>query len=1303
MATIVLSAAGMAFGGSIGGSVLGLSMATIGRAAGATLGRYIDQRLLGSGSEPVEMGRIDRFRLTGASEGTAISRVYGRMRVPGQVIWATKFKESETTTGGGKGAGPSQATTEYSYSVSLAIALCEGKITHVGRIWADGVEIAPSDLNMRVYRGTQTQSADPKIVAVEGTDNVPAYRGIAYVVLEDLGLAQFGNRVPQFTFEVMHPSETGTSELTADIAHKVQGVALIPGTGEYSLATSPVYLSPEYGEKIAINVNSPSGGTDIETSLDSLSGEMPNCKSSVLVVSWFGSDLRCDACVIEPKVEQNEVDSDEMPWEVCGQTRNSASIVPLLDDRPVYGGTPTDASVIDAIQNMRVRNIDQVFYPFILMEQMEDNTLPDPWTGSNGQPKLPWRGRITTSLAPDQTGTPDGSAAAAAQVAAFLGTASASDFAIVDGKVIYNGPSEWRYRRFILHYAHLCAAAGGVTAFCIGSELRGLTQIRGASGTFPFVEALKTLATEVRGILGAGCKISYAADWSEYHGYQPAGSADKIFHLDPLWADPNIDFIGIDNYMPLSDWRDGDDHADAGAGSIYNQSYLRQNVAGGEGYDWYYHSPEAREAQIRTPITDGDDEPWVWRYKDIEGWWKHQHHNRIAGQRVTQPTDWVPESKPVWFTELGCAAIDKGTNQPNKFLDPKSSESFIPRYSNGMRDDFMQMQYLRAMFGFYSNWANNPMSVEYNGRMIDMTRAHVWAWDARPFPFFPATKSLWSDGDNYARGHWLNGRASARTLADVVSDICLRSGVTRFDVSELYGLVRGYVVNDVTTARSALQPLMLTYGFDAIERNGMLVFENRDGKPTHVVTDAELALDPTRTAPITLTRAANAEVSGRVQIGYVDAEADYEAGVSEAVQPDEKTHGVARSEVPLALTRGEGVRAVSRWLQEARLATDTAAFALPPSQNEVVAGDVVELDLEAHRGLYRIDRMEEAGLRLVEASRVDPEVYLPQKLYEEGATLQPHVGPTPVEMVFLDLPLLTGDEAPHEPYVAPTARPWPGSVALYSSTRDSDYILQEVLRNRATVGKLRTRLERGATGIWDRQAGVEVKLVSGTFSSAEPLAVFAGANTIAIGDGTPDNWEIIQFAQAEPTGARQFEISQLLRGQAGTSAMIPDFWPAGSIVVVMNGKPKQITIPSVSRGLDRHYRYGPAKQPISAKSFRHVVHAFKGNGYRPYPVTHLRANTEGGAHAFTWIRATRIDGDIWANGEVPLGEDAEFYQVTVSQDGLVRRQFTTAQTTWSYSQSQRNGDLSAQDYQVSVAQISARYGAGSENTIIVQG
>ena len=84
-----------------------------------------------------------------------------------------------------------------------------------------------------------------------------------------------------------------------------------------------------------------------------------------------------------------------------------------------------------------------------------------------------------------------------------------------------------------------------------------------------------------------------------------------------------------------------------------------------------------------------------------------------------------PQFDAVWVDELGCAAIDKGTNQPNKFLDPKSSESLTPFYSNGMRDDFIQMQYLRAMIGFYGEATNNPLSIE-----LDLSRFRA-APDAR--------------------------------------------------------------------------------------------------------------------------------------------------------------------------------------------------------------------------------------------------------------------------------------------------------------------------------------------------------------------------------------------------------------------------------------------------------------------------------------------------------------------------------------------------------------------------------------------
>src|SRR5205823_69588 len=203
-----------------------------------------------------------------------------------------------------------------------------------------------------------------------------------------------------------------------------------------------------------------------------------------------------------------------------------------------------------------------VFYPFILMDIPAGNP--------EGQPPYPWRGRISCDPKPGVAGTADKTAAIHGETDAFIGSAVAGDFAISAGAVVYSGPAEWSLRRMVLHYAKLCALAGGVDAFLIASELPGMTTLRSDGATYPFVAALASLAGDVASILPAA-RISYGADWSEYSGHQPAdGSDDRFFHLDPLWASPHVNFIGIDNYMPITDWRDGSQHLDrlAGASSI---------------------------------------------------------------------------------------------------------------------------------------------------------------------------------------------------------------------------------------------------------------------------------------------------------------------------------------------------------------------------------------------------------------------------------------------------------------------------------------------------------------------------------------------------------------------------------------------------------------------------------------------------------------------------------------------------------------------------------------------------------------
>ena len=169
--------------------------------------------------------------------------------------------------------------------------------------------------------------------------------------------------------------------------------------------------------------------------------------------------------------------------------------------------------------------------------------------------------------------------------------------------------------------------------------------------------------------------------------------------------------------MPLSDWRDGLDHLDAaGADAITDLAYLRGNVEGGEGHDWYYASAADRENQVRTPITDGAaGKPWVFRYKDIRSWWSNPHRNRPGGVEAGAPTAWIAESKPIRFTEIGCPAVDRGPNQPNVFYDPKSAESFLPYFSRGWRDDAVQRRFLEAALGYWAEPANNPTSGVYCG------------------------------------------------------------------------------------------------------------------------------------------------------------------------------------------------------------------------------------------------------------------------------------------------------------------------------------------------------------------------------------------------------------------------------------------------------------------------------------------------------------------------------------------------------------------------------------------------------------
>ncbi|WP_449649482.1 GTA baseplate fiber-binding domain-containing protein [Tateyamaria pelophila] len=303
----------------------------------------------------------------------------------------------------------------------------------------------------------------------------------------------------------------------------------------------------------------------------------------------------------------------------------------------------------------------------------------------------------------------------------------------------------------------------------------------------------------------------------------------------------------------------------------------------------------------------------------------------------------------------------------------------------------------------------------------------------------------------------------------------------------------------------------------------------------------------------------------------------------------------------------------------------------------------------------------------------------------------------------MDLPLITGDEQEHAPHVAITGSPWPGSVAVYQSLSEADFALNSIVAARSSIGFTETPLPRGHAGLIDRGAPLEVKMIHGTLASTTDAALLNGSNLVAIGDGSPDNWELIQFRDAELIAPERYLLSHRIRGQLGSNGVGPDTWPAGSWFVVMDGVPSQIELGRNLRRISQTFRIGPARRSYDDPSYEEFVHAFEGNGLRPYAPVHVNYLKTGSDIRFDWIRRTRIDGDAWDLAEVPLGEETEAYTVRVLQSDQVVREVTVTKPTWVYENSDLRSDGISGAFQVSIAQNSARFGPGIFRTIGVDG
>jgi hypothetical protein len=289
-------------------------------------------------------------------------------------------------------------------------------------------------------------------------------------------------------------------------------------------------------------------------------------------------------------------------------------------------------------------------------------------------------------------------------------------------------------------------------------------------------------------------------------------------------------------------------------------------------------------------------------------------------------------------------------------------------------------------------------------------------------------------------------------------------------------------------------------------------------------------------------------------------------------------------------------------------------------------------------------------------------------------------------------------------------------MAVFRSPSTDGFELLTSLSGRARIGTLAFDFWPGPVSRFDHGNALIVDLLAGTLESVTDLALFGGANALAI-ESAPGVWEIVQAGSAELIAPGRYRLTRFLRGQRGTEGAIGNPAPAGARVVVLDSALASLPIAEADLGIPWNWRIGPASRPVGDETYVAASFTPAGAGLRPFSVGHVeqpwRRPRSPGDLAIRWTRRSRaLSADNWGAVEVPLGEELESYEVEILDPGsspgqaplTVKRVLSTAITSVTYTAADQTADWGAllgpgNSLTIRIVQLSARVGRGAVKTV----
>ncbi|HEU0117350.1 MAG TPA: phage tail protein, partial [Alphaproteobacteria bacterium] len=534
-------------------------------------------------------------------------------------------------------------------------------------------------------------------------------------------------------------------------------------------------------------------------------------------------------------------------------------------------------------------------------------------------------------------------------------------------------------------------------------------------------------------------------------------------------------------------------------------------------------------------------------------------------------------------------------------------------------------------------------------------------------------------------------------LDDILADILNRAGYVSgdYDVTAVSHIsVDGYVLQDATSARAAIQPLQVFTPFDLVESNGKLVAVPRSGTANITIDSSEWRAVAEKGEPppaLDIVRAQEMDLPLEVDVDYIDEARNFEVNSQRARRTASKALTVQKIALPIVCTSD-----TAKQIAETRLFTmwaerELVRLSISRRYVSVDPGDVIDLGTG---DLLRVTRVHQSGgLLQVEGFYVFAAALGSVAAADIGQMVSSSVvDPLDTSLYLMDLPLLQSTDDQPGVYAAASGLPgWTGAN-LWRSSDGVNYSNITTLTSTAVTGIAITTPANVSALYMDNMSAVEVQVMNGSLSSCNVNDLYNGANAALLGN------EIIQFQTATLIGPGLYTLTNLLRGRRGTESAVGSHTVGENFVMLVSGPVK--FVPALLTDRNASYDFRALTKGQSLNDASDSVFKYNLNTIRPFSPVNLagsRASGTGSDLTLTWVRRARLNAEWVDYVDVPLDEPSELYDLEIMNGSSVMRTFSSLTSpTATYTAAQQSSDWGTVPgtFTVNVYQLSSRYGRG---------